>query len=441
VAGRKLKGSIAAAPGVQPAPQLEPIATTGSTLSSTVTSVSPVVQGAALQIQRWQLPPSVQQITLPGRSARATSPVRLPASGSTASPVEPQALPAQELGRTRHSQVIIAAQPPTPVGGLEQRAALQNLEALEARARVAQAELCAAEARMRYEYAEVAVSEARRQCELYGLKTPLQSSVAVKSAELSLGRSMPALPAVQAMACPILASPTVAIMPYAGPPPWWGTMPPPPSGPPAGYGPPPGYGYPPPPAGYPPPPYPYPPPGYGYPPGPQGPPPAAAPDPPAATKEGATPRDQSLFPADVPSPEPAKPPPAMDGYGWFTESLQGLTGPALTYHLQTEAMKQSLEAGPVSPTERRRTMQLRRFLQDNGFTGVNTSKQKMFRNNYPLHAAVEQHDTEIMAMLLEAKADPKKVDSSNRTPLDLARKADRRGSHADMIKMLQEAMS
>lgn len=123
---------------------------------------------------------------------------------------------------------------------------------------------------------------------------------------------------------------------------------------------------------------------------------------------------------------------------WFTETVEGITGHPLTYHLQNEAARLSAEQGPISLEARKRSSRIRRFLQDNGFTGINSSKQKMFRNNYPLHAAVEQHDAEIMSLLLQAKADPKKVDSANRTPLDLAKKADRRGSHSDIIAMLEE---
>lgn len=70
------------------------------------------------------------------------------------------------------------------------------------------------------------------------------------------------------------------------------------------------------------------------------------------------------------------------------------------------------------------------FLEKHGFEGVKAKRVRFWRKSYPLHVAVKENDHEAVTLLLKANADPKQVDSSGRTPLDLAGRLDRAGSHA-----------
>lgn len=77
------------------------------------------------------------------------------------------------------------------------------------------------------------------------------------------------------------------------------------------------------------------------------------------------------------------------------------------------------------------------FLAAKGFKGVNAARLKMVWHKYALHSAVKVNDAELVRLLLEAMADPSRKNSSGQTPLQLARKVDRRGSHADVIRVLE----
>mmetsp|Transcript_36688 Transcript_36688/g.105645 ORF Transcript_36688/g.105645 Transcript_36688/m.105645 type:complete len:280 (-) Transcript_36688:190-1029(-) len=87
-----------------------------------------------------------------------------------------------------------------------------------------------------------------------------------------------------------------------------------------------------------------------------------------------------------------------------------------------------------------RVQKLRVFLATSGFRGVNASKKsgslvsKSFC--YPLHAAVRANDLEAIQALLWAGGDRSKTDSQQLTPLALARKLDRNGSHGEAIRLL-----
>uniref|UniRef100_A0A7S4Q6Q1 Uncharacterized protein n=1 Tax=Alexandrium monilatum TaxID=311494 RepID=A0A7S4Q6Q1_9DINO len=80
------------------------------------------------------------------------------------------------------------------------------------------------------------------------------------------------------------------------------------------------------------------------------------------------------------------------------------------------------------------------FLSKNRFAGANEKKVTPGRLRstftYPLHTAVRTGDAQAVGLLLWAGADRTLKDSSKHTPLALAQKLDRSGSHASVIEIL-----
>jgi len=79
---------------------------------------------------------------------------------------------------------------------------------------------------------------------------------------------------------------------------------------------------------------------------------------------------------------------------------------------------------------------VRSFLQSNSFKNVNDLVRKKFAKVTPLHAAVGQNNVEMVKLLLAAGADPSKGNGRNETPLKLAQKLDKNGTHAAIIEEL-----
>jgi hypothetical protein len=77
------------------------------------------------------------------------------------------------------------------------------------------------------------------------------------------------------------------------------------------------------------------------------------------------------------------------------------------------------------------------FLAKNGFDGVNAKRHRALRPSIcPLHLAAEKGDTQLISALLKAGADKTQKDSQGRTPEDIARKKNRRGSHDEALAAL-----
>mmetsp|Transcript_102191 Transcript_102191/g.218819 ORF Transcript_102191/g.218819 Transcript_102191/m.218819 type:complete len:258 (+) Transcript_102191:77-850(+) len=81
------------------------------------------------------------------------------------------------------------------------------------------------------------------------------------------------------------------------------------------------------------------------------------------------------------------------------------------------------------------------FLKENGFPfgaplNVNASKRTMMKTTYPLHYAAEAGRSDIVEMLLTEGAEPSHKNSAGRTAADLAQKKDKRGSHAEVLRLL-----
>eukprot|EP00408_Alexandrium_pacificum_P059647 CAMPEP_0171168238 /NCGR_PEP_ID=MMETSP0790-20130122/7608_1 /TAXON_ID=2925 /ORGANISM="Alexandrium catenella, Strain OF101" /LENGTH=208 /DNA_ID=CAMNT_0011633073 /DNA_START=96 /DNA_END=722 /DNA_ORIENTATION=- len=90
--------------------------------------------------------------------------------------------------------------------------------------------------------------------------------------------------------------------------------------------------------------------------------------------------------------------------------------------------------------EARRREELGKVLARDGFAGVNERKKKSGLLSsgftYPLHAAVRAADAEAVGLLLWAGADRSLKDSAKLTPLMLAQKADKKGSHRQVVEAL-----
>jgi len=80
-----------------------------------------------------------------------------------------------------------------------------------------------------------------------------------------------------------------------------------------------------------------------------------------------------------------------------------------------------------------------RFLLSNGYDNVNSKKRRLLKSSYPLHRAVKKNDPGMIRMLLEWGADSTQVDSSKRTPHEYAQRRDHRGSHDEVLSILESA--
>lgn len=77
------------------------------------------------------------------------------------------------------------------------------------------------------------------------------------------------------------------------------------------------------------------------------------------------------------------------------------------------------------------------FLKRNKFSDVHNPKSSFFKASYPLHCAVSKNDPDMVQLLLAAGASPFDKNSAGLTPLALAQKLDRKGSHAQILKLLR----
>mmetsp|Transcript_67582 Transcript_67582/g.108864 ORF Transcript_67582/g.108864 Transcript_67582/m.108864 type:complete len:224 (+) Transcript_67582:96-767(+) len=76
------------------------------------------------------------------------------------------------------------------------------------------------------------------------------------------------------------------------------------------------------------------------------------------------------------------------------------------------------------------------FLKLHGFTGVNSCKKSLLSSTYPLHKAAEAGDDKMVSLLCRAGANPTQKNSWGKTPTQVARKADKNGSHAKVFSVL-----
>eukprot|EP00448_Togula_jolla_P008333 CAMPEP_0170606652 /NCGR_PEP_ID=MMETSP0224-20130122/20628_1 /TAXON_ID=285029 /ORGANISM="Togula jolla, Strain CCCM 725" /LENGTH=251 /DNA_ID=CAMNT_0010931751 /DNA_START=33 /DNA_END=788 /DNA_ORIENTATION=+ len=88
--------------------------------------------------------------------------------------------------------------------------------------------------------------------------------------------------------------------------------------------------------------------------------------------------------------------------------------------------------------EERRAALVEAFLRENDFYGdLNTPKTVFFmRRIYPIHAAVAKGDAALVELLLQRKADCS-LKASGLTPLSLAERSNRNGSHEPVLALLR----
>lgn len=83
--------------------------------------------------------------------------------------------------------------------------------------------------------------------------------------------------------------------------------------------------------------------------------------------------------------------------------------------------------------------EVRPFLTKNGFATVKSKKTWLWTSYYPLHTAVKQNDVDTIRLLLKARADPQKTNSSGQTPRDLAFRLNKLESHSAILEMLDRS--
>lgn len=77
------------------------------------------------------------------------------------------------------------------------------------------------------------------------------------------------------------------------------------------------------------------------------------------------------------------------------------------------------------------------FLATNGFQSVTSKRRRWWEVSYPLHAAVKHNDADMVRLLLQKAADPSQKDSpAGLTPLKLAKRRNRGGSHDEVLSQL-----
>mmetsp|Transcript_69480 Transcript_69480/g.166541 ORF Transcript_69480/g.166541 Transcript_69480/m.166541 type:complete len:251 (-) Transcript_69480:88-840(-) len=76
------------------------------------------------------------------------------------------------------------------------------------------------------------------------------------------------------------------------------------------------------------------------------------------------------------------------------------------------------------------------FLQRHGFDSVLAKRRKRFQAMYPLHAAVLEQDADMVTMLLRQRANPAHRNTRRETPLALALRCNKNGSHEEVMRAL-----
>lgn len=95
--------------------------------------------------------------------------------------------------------------------------------------------------------------------------------------------------------------------------------------------------------------------------------------------------------------------------------------------------------------ERRRASEdqakVEEFLRKHKFSHVNEKQSKMMRKFFPLHVACASGDCEMVQLLLAAGANRNVKNSSGKTPYDVARLANKHGSHDQVLLVISEPAS
>jgi len=102
---------------------------------------------------------------------------------------------------------------------------------------------------------------------------------------------------------------------------------------------------------------------------------------------------------------------------------------------QAQAERERAEAAEVEA--RKRTVEVTKFLKDNGFAkGTAGPKKFLMRTTYPLHAAAKSGDAAMVEMLLLEGAHPAQKNSAGKTAMEVAISANKQNSHAGVLRAL-----
>mmetsp|Transcript_11058 Transcript_11058/g.32666 ORF Transcript_11058/g.32666 Transcript_11058/m.32666 type:complete len:213 (-) Transcript_11058:89-727(-) len=106
---------------------------------------------------------------------------------------------------------------------------------------------------------------------------------------------------------------------------------------------------------------------------------------------------------------------------------------------QLEARRQAMERERqiAAQKERKRREEVRAFLEKEKFAGVSEPRKGWFSTTFALHRAAELNNAAMCEMLVEEGADPEQQNSSKRTAYQVAFRANRKDSHAQVMKVLQ----
>jgi len=109
--------------------------------------------------------------------------------------------------------------------------------------------------------------------------------------------------------------------------------------------------------------------------------------------------------------------------------------------LEEEKAAREEELRRLEEEAKERQEVLKAFLKENGFPfgaplNANASKRTMMKTTYPLHSAAEAGRSTVVEMLLKEGAEPSLKNSSGRTAAELAQKKDKKGSHAEVLRLL-----
>jgi len=102
---------------------------------------------------------------------------------------------------------------------------------------------------------------------------------------------------------------------------------------------------------------------------------------------------------------------------------------------EAESLRRAEEERLVLESKKRKEA-VAAFLIEHDFTGVNASKRSMLRTTYPLHFAAEMGKAQVVEMLIQEGADTQQKKSAGKTPVQMAQKKNKNGSHAAVIRVL-----
>jgi len=110
---------------------------------------------------------------------------------------------------------------------------------------------------------------------------------------------------------------------------------------------------------------------------------------------------------------------------------------AAEQRFRQEAEVQRVELLRLESKEQEEQNKVYDFCEANGFASVNGRRRRLLRGSAcPLHVAVSQNNAEIVRLLLDYNGDPKAKDSRGRTPLQVAQRFSKRGSHSAILSAL-----